>query len=346
VSTTSGWLSGPSTRWCTSCPELSAVSILAGTLAAYGAVAVLLAIAGGIAAAVNSGTDFSNVAWTQLKAGTGVIVAVVLLVSYFFGGYVSGRMARRSGVANGIGVFVLGVIIALVVGVLVKQAGGGSSITSALRNVGAPTTWHEWRDVGTIAGIAALVAMLLGAIAGGSFGDRWHTKLLARALDPAIGPEAEIARQAAVQAEEADAAHLAAEHRVARSTGRTLDPDATTAAGAAPVVAARRDRTEQRLAEERTGLATPAATEKAVTDERAAADERAVASDKRVAPGERIAAEERATADERAPEADRDMAASGARPMADQRVGAGEPVSSRNGNSNGSRRLRDRLLHR
>src|SRR3984893_2775145 len=166
--------------------QLSAVSILAGTLAAYGAVAVLLAIAGGIAAAVNSGTDFSNVAWTQLKAGTGVIVAVVLLVSYFFGGYVSGRMARRSGVANGIGVFVLGVIIALVVGVLVKQAGGGSSITSALRNVGAPTTWHEWRDVGTIAGIAALVAMLLGSILGGSWGDRWHTKLLARALDPAI----------------------------------------------------------------------------------------------------------------------------------------------------------------
>src|ERR1700686_4139360 len=101
--------------------QLSAVSILAGTLAAYGAVAVLLAIAGGIAAAVNSGTDFSNVAWTQLKAGTGVIVAVVLLVSYFFGGYVSGRMARRSGARNGFAVFALGVAMALVVGVLVKQ---------------------------------------------------------------------------------------------------------------------------------------------------------------------------------------------------------------------------------
>ena len=85
--------------------------------------------AGGIAAAVNSGTDFSNVAWTNIKAGTGIIVAVILLVSYFFGGYVAGRMARRSGVLNGIGVFVLGVVIALAVGVLAKQAGAGSNLT-------------------------------------------------------------------------------------------------------------------------------------------------------------------------------------------------------------------------
>src|SRR3984893_191810 len=97
--------------------QLSLVSILAGTLAAYGAVAVLLAVAGGIAAAVNSGTDFSNVAWTQLKAGTRIIVPVGLLFSYFFGGYVAGRMARRSGVINAVGVFVLGIIMALVGGV-------------------------------------------------------------------------------------------------------------------------------------------------------------------------------------------------------------------------------------
>jgi hypothetical protein len=235
--------------------QLSAVSILAGTLAAYGAVAVLLAVAGGIAAAANSGTDFSNVAWTQLKTGTGIIVAAVLLVSYLFGGYVSGRMARRSGFVNGLGVFVLGVVIALVVGVLVKQAGGGSSITTALRNVGAPTTWNEWRDVGTIAGVAALAAMLFGAVLGGAAGERWHGKLLARALDPAIGPEAEIARQAAVQAEEADAAHRVAEKRVARSQGRTRGPAADPAADPAARAAAT---AEQPLANDRPGLAAPA----------------------------------------------------------------------------------------
>jgi hypothetical protein len=283
-------------------PQISLVSILAGTLSAYGAVAVLLAVAGGIAAAVNSGTDFGNVAWTQLKAGTGIIVAAVLLVSYFFGGYVSGRLARRSGVINGLGVFVLGVIVALVVGVLVKQAGGGSSITTALRNVGAPTTWHEWRDVGTIAGIAALAAMLIGSMLGGSAGDRWHSKLLARALDPALGPEAALARQAAVQAADADAAHMAAEERVARSRGRTLDPVAAAAATSAPAVAHRGSRRERQLANERAGLAAPARMrtsetqserqaagvgENSAADERAAADERQVASDESAGAAER-----------------------------------------------------------
>jgi membrane protease YdiL (CAAX protease family) len=194
--------------------QISGISIVAGTLSAYGAVAVLLAIAGGIAAAVNSGTDFSNVSWTQLKTGTGILVAVILLLSYLFGGYVAGRMARRSGVANGIGVFVLGIVVALVVGIWVKQAGGGSNLTDALRNIGAPTTWHEWSDVGTVAGIAALAAMLVGSILGGSLGDRWHSKLVARALDPTIGPEAELAR-------EAQAAHFEAEQRVATAAPET-----------------------------------------------------------------------------------------------------------------------------
>lgn len=234
--------------------QMSFVSILAGTLAAYGAVAVLLAIAGGIAAAVNSGTNFNNVAWTQLKAGTGIIVAVVLLLGYLFGGYVAGRMARRSGLLNGIGVFVLGVIIALAVGVLAKYAGAGSSLTNALRNVGAPTTWHEWRDVGTVAGIAALIAMLLGSMLGGSIGDRWHSKLLGRALDPTVGPEAALARESTDRGTSADAAHVDAEQRVARSQGRMVPAGA---AMAEPAVADRRERSEEGLAEERTGMVEP-----------------------------------------------------------------------------------------
>jgi hypothetical protein len=312
--------------------QVSMVSILAGTLAAYGAVAVLLAIAGGIAAAVNSGTDFSNLAWTQLKAGTGIIVALVLLVSYFFGGYVSGRMARRSGVINGVGVFVLGVIVALVVGVWVKQAGGGSSITTALRNVGAPTTWHEWRDVGTIAGIASLAAMLIGSILGGAAGDRWHSKLLARALDPAVGPEAVLARQAAVQAADADAAHMAAEERVARSRGRTLGPTAGAAATAAPVVAHRSNRRQERLANERVGLAAPATmgTAAPAKMDRAEETRREQAAE---ADAATAAADERER--ERAAAAERDRAA------AEADAAAEEQPQGRHGRS-----MVDRLLHR
>jgi hypothetical protein len=229
--------------------SVSWISVLAGALAAYGLTAVLLAIAGGIAAAVNSGSNFSNVSWSDLKAGTGIIVGVILFVSYVFGGYVAGRMARRSGHLNGLAVFFFGVLLALAVGLWVKLAGGGSSITTTLRNVGAPTTWHEWRDVGTVAGIASLAGMLIGSMVGGVLGERWHSKLLARAMDPNLGPEAE-QRAAAERAAEAEAA--AAEQREAAERAAATERQAAAErAAAAEQREAERRATTQQAAEER-----------------------------------------------------------------------------------------------
>jgi hypothetical protein len=139
-------------------------------------------------------------------------------------------MARRSGVLNGLCVFLLGVILAAVIGATLDWSGAGTGISSALHNAGAPTTWHEWRYVGTIAGIAALVAMLVGSLFGGAAGERWHSKLVSRAHDPSIGPEAAEARQATDRAGEADEANLAAEASVADSGGRHFTKPATATA--------------------------------------------------------------------------------------------------------------------
>jgi hypothetical protein len=198
-------------------PQLSFTSIVAGTLTAYGGAAALLAMAWGIAVGVHSGATFNDVARTTLKVGAGTVVAICLLLSYLFGGYVAGRMARRSGALNGLCVFALGVVLAAVIGATLNWSGAGTSISSALHNAGAPTTWREWRDVGTIGGIAALVAMLIGSLFGGAVGERWHSKLVSRALDPSIGPEAAMARQAVDRAAEAVDAHVAGEARFAKS---------------------------------------------------------------------------------------------------------------------------------
>jgi hypothetical protein len=170
---------------------ISWASVLAGTLAAYGLTAALLAIAGGIASAINGGRDFSNIATDDLKLSAAIVVAVLLFVSFLFGGYVAGRMARRRGMINGLGVFVFGVVIAVGLAFWVKEAGAGPSLSGALRHLGAPTTWHEWRSVSLIAGAAALVAMLVASMLGGADGERWHTKLMRRAYDPTVGPDAE-----------------------------------------------------------------------------------------------------------------------------------------------------------
>lgn len=176
--------------------RVSLASVLAGTLVAYGAFAVLLAITAAVAEAVGFDTDLSTNEWRTLGTAGGAVVAVVLLLCYLFGGYVAGRMARRAGATNGLMVFVLGVLVAAGVAGLVNVFTDGDDILRNLRNVGVPTSSAEWGDLGTVAGIGSLLAMLAGSIAGGALGERWHTKLLALAADPSVGPEAD-ARAAA-----------------------------------------------------------------------------------------------------------------------------------------------------
>jgi hypothetical protein len=141
--------------------SVSWISVLGGTFAAYGLAAAVLAIAGGVTVLIHGGSDFSDVSTYSLKVTTGIVVACVLFLAFLFGGYVAGRMARRSGVANSLGVFVLGVILAVGIGVWVREAGGGPSLAKTLRDVGAPTTWHQWRPEGILFGIIALAAMLI-----------------------------------------------------------------------------------------------------------------------------------------------------------------------------------------
>jgi hypothetical protein len=214
--------------------KLSAVSVAAGTLVAYGAFLVVLAIAGGVAAAVGVKTDLGNRDLRQLGIGGGIAVALVLLVAYLFGGYVAGRMARRAGAANGVLVFVLGLVVAGLIAAAVDGLGGTDRVVDGVRSVGLPTTASQWRDIGTVAGIGSLLAMLVGAVLGGALGERWHTKLLTRALDPTVGPEATLRADAETSRQRADERHDAAQERVMKTSATGVVADNRLRGGVAP----------------------------------------------------------------------------------------------------------------
>ena len=169
--------------------KLSLISVLAGVLVAYGAFAVLAALAGAAAAALGLKTDLSANNWAELGVGSAIVAAVVLLLAYLFGGYVAGRMARRAGLLHGIAVFILALVIVALVAAIAATQTDTSAIRDNLRSLGIPTTGAEWGDVGTLAGIGSLAAMLVGALLGGLLGERWHTKLTRRAASPNYGPE-------------------------------------------------------------------------------------------------------------------------------------------------------------
>src|SRR5215213_3349239 len=171
--------------------RLSFPSILAGVLVAYGAFAVLAALVGTVAAAIGLNTDLNRNDWATLGLGSAIAVAVVLLVAYLFGGYVAGRMARRAGLLNGLAVFLLALLLVAVVGAIITSQADADTIGTNLRSLGIPTSGSEWSDIGTLAGIASLAAMLIGALVGGVLGERWHSKLTRRAVSGKYSPESD-----------------------------------------------------------------------------------------------------------------------------------------------------------
>ena len=211
--------------------SLSIGSVLAGVLVAYGAFAVLVGIAAAIVDALNIETDITT-DYEQLGITGGLIVAGILLLSYLFGGYVAGRMARRAGVLNGLLVAILGLAIAAAVAALVRNS-DAATINSNLRSLGVPTTADEYGQAFTVAGFASLAAIVIGSLLGGSLGERWHGKLLARAANPAIGTEADARKRAAADMAKAEEERTLAFDRARTSNparARRVDRDALTAA--------------------------------------------------------------------------------------------------------------------
>ena len=177
-------------------PRLSFVSILAGTLTAYGAFAIVAALVGGILNAADVDTDFSTNDWASTGAIGGLATGLALLVAYLFGGYVAGRMARRSGMLHGVGVAVLSIVGGGLAGAAISALADNDQIEQNLSSIGVPTSWDEWTAVAVTTTIVALAAVIVGSIAGAIYGERWHTRLLDRAADPETGRSAAARRRA------------------------------------------------------------------------------------------------------------------------------------------------------
>ena len=152
-------------------------SILSGVLVAFGAFIVLSAIIGAILASTgvaDGGISANEARDATLGAGIGLIVAQFL--AYLWGGYTAGRMARGSGVLNGILVAVVALVFVAALGAIVAAVAGGADL-QAPTTAQLPLPLSTLSDIGTGVGIGILAAMLLGGALGGAMGQRWHTKL-------------------------------------------------------------------------------------------------------------------------------------------------------------------------
>lgn len=154
-----------------------------GWLTAMGTTVLLTALVTAIGAGlgIGAGVDPEDVESADLgAAGIAAVVAigVVLLVSYFAGGYVAGRMARFSGVKQGIAVWIWAIVIAIIVAIITAIAGAQWDILGNLQSFPRiPVTPETATLTGILTALGAAIVTLIGAILGGLAGMRYHRKV-------------------------------------------------------------------------------------------------------------------------------------------------------------------------
>jgi hypothetical protein len=215
--------------------RISAISVLAGALCGLATLEILLVIAGAVGVGINGGTSFATMRESQFKSVTGVILVVALFCSFMLGGYVSGRMSRRSGATHGLLSGITGVVLAALAVATVIRTGADNGLARVAQHIQVVDTWTQWRSFALIAAVVAAVAMVVGGLTGGIEGERWHGKLLSRAVDPSYGPEAEEQAAARKRLTESEAARLSAANQVGRVTGAAKTTSTTTLPATQPV---------------------------------------------------------------------------------------------------------------
>jgi hypothetical protein len=152
-----------------------------GWLVAVGMAAILTALlaAAGGAIGLTEGVSASDAASNaeEISLIGGIVLLAILLIAYFSGGYVSGRMSRFDGGRQGIGVWILGLLVTIVLAILGAIAGSEYNVLNQLNLPRIPIDEGSLTTGGVIALIAVVLGTLLAAMAGGKAGERYHRKI-------------------------------------------------------------------------------------------------------------------------------------------------------------------------
>ena len=152
-----------------------------GWLVAVGLTILLTGIVGAIAAAVSDSTNVTQ-SDAERQAGTigivaGVVLLVVLALAYYAGGYVAGRMSRFDGGKQGLGVWIIGLVVTLLAIGIGAIFGNEYNIFDRVNLPRLPISTDQLSTGGIITALAVLVVSLLAAMAGGKMGQRYHNKV-------------------------------------------------------------------------------------------------------------------------------------------------------------------------
>lgn len=152
-----------------------------GWLVAMGVTILLTAIVSAVLAAIGSEYSITQKQATTSADTVGIVTAVgllaILIIGYYAGGYVAGRMSRYDGGRQGAGVWVIGLLVTIAVAVLGAVAGQKYDLLREVNLPSLPITADEATAGAIITLVAVLVGTLLAAVLGGKAGQRYHSKI-------------------------------------------------------------------------------------------------------------------------------------------------------------------------
>ncbi len=150
-----------------------------GWLVAVGLGALLVGLLAAAGAAVGL-TDLSDDAAgdaTEIGLGGAIALLAALAVAYLAGGYVAGRMSRFDGARQGLGAWLLGLIVTAVLAVAGAILGSEYNVLERLDLPALPLGDSELATGGALALAIVLVGTLVAAVVGGKMGERYHRKV-------------------------------------------------------------------------------------------------------------------------------------------------------------------------
>ncbi len=152
-----------------------------GWLVAIGLGVLLIAILGAAGTAIGL-TEANDTADVTSNADTisilgGILLLVVLLVAYFAGGYVAGRMARFDGAQQGFGVWAIALLVTIVLAVAGVVLGAKYNVLDQLNFPRIPVDEGSLTTGGLITLAAIVLGTLLAAVAGGKAGTHYHRRV-------------------------------------------------------------------------------------------------------------------------------------------------------------------------
>jgi hypothetical protein len=151
-----------------------------GWLVAVGLGALLVGLLAAAGAAVGltelSETEAVGDA-TEIGLGGAIALLAALAVAYFAGGYVAGRMSRFDGARQGLGTWLLGLVVTVALAIVGAVLGSEYNVLEQLELPAVPVGDSEFATGGVLALAITIVGTLIAAVAGGKAGERYHRKV-------------------------------------------------------------------------------------------------------------------------------------------------------------------------